>query len=339
MRRPIHRRAALAALAALAGGACGRSRRPAPRDLGPPPGPTLAPGQDAPLTVVASVEPAPYPQSPPKELLANDELALHDWSLAGDAKLARRAVVLVPRHLSVAERVPLLIALHGLGETVDEEMGAYAWVRRYGIAEGYAHLRRPDTIDSLGAMISGERADELRATLAAQPFRGMVVACPYTPNFWKVGPSPEATLDAYARWLFEVLVPRLRAETPALVEPEHLGVDGVSLGGYASLAVGARRAAELGAIGCVQAALSVAEAPGWADRISTTFATTGSRPLHLLTSTLDVFRPSVEALDRALVARKVPHDFRLAIGPHDQPFLRGPGSLEMLLWQSRALGG
>jgi len=33
----------------------------------------------------------------------------------------------------------------------------------------------------------------------------------------------------------------------------------------------------------------------------------------------------------------VAHTFRLAIGPHDQPFLRGPGSLEMLVWHDRNL--
>jgi len=291
----------------------------------------------------ASTEPkiveAPYPQAAPKELIANDELALHDWALPG--QLARRAVVLVPRHLTKGERVPLLVLLHGLAETVDEEMGAYAWVRRYGVGDGYAHLRAPSTItmEGLGKMATEARITELHQTLAQKPFRGMVIACPYTPNIWKVSPDLQGTLDVYAQWIFEVLIPRLRSETPVMIEDAHAGLDGVSLGGHASLGVGARRAAQLGSIGCVQAAIAAADADTWADRFGKAFAVSGPRPLGLLTSTMDVFRKPVEALDAALTKRGIAHDFRLAIGPHDQPFLRGPGSLEMLLWHARALDG
>jgi enterochelin esterase-like enzyme len=286
-------------------------------------------------------EAAPYPTTEPKERLANEELDLHDWSLPGDRSLADRAVVLVPRHLARGERVPLLIALHGLAETASPEMGAYAWVRRYGVAEGYAHLRRPATIsvDGLGKMATEARVSELRATLAESPFRGMVIACPYTPNLWRSSLGVEGLLDAYAKWLFDVLLPRLRAETPVLAGDAHLGVDGVSLGGYASLGVGARKWAQLGAVGCVQAAVSSGEAEHWAERFERARAASGARRLQVLTSTGDAFREGNEALDRALTKHAVPHDFRLAVGPHDQPFLRGPGSVEMLLWHDRALRG
>jgi hypothetical protein len=248
-------------------------------------------------------------------------------------------VVLVPRHLAKGARAPLLIALHGLAETADPEMGAYAWVRRYGLGAGYAHLRRPSTItlDGLGKMATPARIEELQATLAARPFGGMVIACPYTPNLWR-GSTP-AILDAYTKWLFEVLIPRLAAETPVLAGAAHRGIDGVSLGGYASLGIGTRAWGELGAIGCVQAAVSSPEAPRWAEGFARARATSGERRLHVLTSTADAFREGNEALDRALTARGVPHEFRLAVGPHDQPFLRGPGSLEMLLWHDRALRG
>lgn len=284
-------------------------------------------------------EPAPYPKAAAKEQIADGDLDLHDWTLPGDRALCDRAVVLVPRHLAKGERAPLLIALHGLAETADPELGAYAWVRRYGIGAGYAHLRRPATIsvEGLGKMATQARVDELQATLAATPFGGMVIACPYTPNLWRG--SPEAILDAYAKWLFEVLIPRLSAETPVLAGEAHRGIDGVSLGGYASLGVGTRAWGQLGAIGCVQAAVSRAEAPRWAEGFAKARASSGARRLHVLTSTGDAFREGNEALDRALTARGVPHEFRLAVGPHDQPFLRGPGSLEMLLWHDRALRG
>ncbi|MBI2389934.1 MAG: hypothetical protein HYV09_10110 [Deltaproteobacteria bacterium] len=288
-----------------------------------------------------AVAEAPYPKAAPRELIAGGALSLHDWALPGDAKLARRAVVLVPTHLAKGERVPLLIALHGLAETVDEELGAYAWVKKYGIGDGYAHARAPDTITvaGLGKMATEPRVTELRAELSARPFRGMVIACPYTPNIWKAGPTPDSVLDAYAPWLFDVLLPRLRAETPVFAESDRVGLDGVSLGGYASLGVGVRRLDAIGALGCVQAAVSTPDADRWSARIAKAFATHGPRPLHLLTSTLDVFRAPVEALSRALKQRGVAHTLRIAVGPHDQPFLRGPGSLEMLLWHDRALAG
>ncbi len=300
--------------------------------------PSTAPRVDVPGPVDAAPEvaiaDAPYPKTPPKELVG--ELALHDWALPGDAKLGRRAVVLVPTHLKKGERVPLLIALHGLAETVDEEMGAYAWVKRYGIGDGYAHARAPETISlaGLNKMVTELRVAELRAELGKQPFAGMVIACPYTPNIWKAAPTPDLVLDAYTPWLFDVLLPRLRAETPV---NDKVAVDGVSLGGYASLGVGVRKLDSIHSLGCVQAAVSTADADKWAERIAKAFASHGQKPLHLLTSTTDAFRQPVEALSASLKKRSVPHTFRLAIGPHDQPFLRGPGSLEMLLFHDRAL--
>lgn len=288
---------------------------------------------------VDAVEDAPYPSTPAKETIANGELALHDWSLPGDAKLSRRAVVLVPTHLKPGERVPLLIALHGLAETASEELGAYAWVKKYGIGEGYAHARAPETItrEGLGNMATPARVSELRSELFAKAFRGMVIACPYTPNIWKAMATPDLVLDGYAAWLFDVLLPRLRAETPMILDSRSIGLDGVSLGGYASLGVGVRKMDAIGALGCVQAAVSSADADKWSDRIAKAMATHGARPLHLLTSTADAFREPVTALSASLTKRGVAHTFRLALGPHDQPFLRGPGSLEMLLWHDRNL--
>lgn len=338
----MRRRAFLTTAAALA--AC---RRP---EEGPPVGITdysapLPPAPSVSSTATASAlpdaepDPAPYPKTVAKETIADGALALHDWALPGDAKIGRRAVVLVPTHLAKGERVPLLIALHGLAETVDEELGAYAWVKKYGIGNGYAHLRSPETItlDGLGKMATPARIAELHSVLHAWSFRGMVIACPYTPNIWKVAPTPEIALDAYAPWLFDVLVPRLVSETPVYGDAKRTGLDGVSLGGYASLGVGVRRLDRIGALGCVQAAVSVGDADRWADRIGKAFEQHGPRPLHLLTSTLDAFRAPVETLSATLKKRAIAHDFRLAIGPHDQPFLRGPGSLEMLLWHARAL--
>jgi poly(3-hydroxybutyrate) depolymerase len=54
-----------------------------------------------------------------------------------DGAQSRRFVLGVPNHLAAGEHVPLLVLLHGLGETGDERMGAWAWFERYGLACPY----------------------------------------------------------------------------------------------------------------------------------------------------------------------------------------------------------
>src|SRR5690242_5202357 len=51
-----------------------------------------------------------------------------DMKLDGQKDLARRAVVLVPRDVPAETRVPLLVLLHGLGETTNESAGVRAWI-------------------------------------------------------------------------------------------------------------------------------------------------------------------------------------------------------------------
>jgi hypothetical protein len=66
-----------------------------------------------------------------------------DWKLDGGGDLARRAVVLVPRGLGAGQRVPVLVLLHGLGETSSEALGVRAWIDRYGLLTSHARLARP----------------------------------------------------------------------------------------------------------------------------------------------------------------------------------------------------
>jgi hypothetical protein len=293
--------------------------------------------------------------------LATDDLELRDLAVEGDRTLGRRFTLLVPRHLAEGERAPLLVLLHGLGETGDPRAGVYAWLERYGLGTAYARLRRPPVVrTSCRPDWTDARLAEVNASLAARPFRGLVLACPYTPNVFRL-PAPGAALDEYARWLVEVVVPRARRDAPVLAGAAHTGLDGCSLGGFVGLEAFLRRPEAFGAWGGVQSAfgehrapaleLRVAaavelrvqsafgehRAPALAERLRAALAKAGPRPLHLETSTGDPFHDANAALAAELGRRGVAHELRVLPGPHDQPWLREAGTIEMLLWHDRAL--
>jgi enterochelin esterase-like enzyme len=165
----------------------------------------------------------------------------------------------------------------------------------------------------------------------------MAIACPYTPNPWKA-PNPSTFLDAYTSWIVDEMIPRCQIEAPVVPDPAKTGLDGCSLGGYVGIELFLRRPEVFGAWGGVQSALREAAAATYAERLRTTIDRVGARKLHVETSGGDPFRAANELFFRELGRRKVPVDFRIAPGPHDQPWLRETGTLEMLLWHDRALG-
>jgi poly(3-hydroxybutyrate) depolymerase len=218
---------------------------------------------------------------------------------------SRRFVLGVPTHLARDERAPLLVLLHGLGETGDERTGAWAWFERYGLGTSYDRLR------ARGAM------------------RGLVLACPYMPNL-PIG-DPHA-FDAYARWLVEAVAARARAEAPALDSSSSTYLCGCSLGGHFSLEVMLRRADAFGAWGGVQTAISEAAGNRYARKLADAVAPIGPRALLVETSTADPFRAGSTALSTALTRAGVANTFVELPGPHDQQWLRASGTERMLAW-------
>jgi enterochelin esterase-like enzyme len=157
------------------------------------------------------------------------------------------------------------------------------------------------------------------------------VVCPYLPK--EIG-SNDLTYDAYASWLGDVLLPKVRAETPALPDVKATGIDGVSLGGITALRIGLARADLFGVVGALQPAvndLDVAEA--LADDVAAKLA---GRPLRIVTSKEDAYRTTLEGLHAKLDTRKVPHEFFVSEGPHDYLWNKGPGGYEMVVWHDRA---
>jgi len=269
---------------------------------------------------------------------APPDLTVLDLEVEGDKRLATRFTLFIPNHLARDERVPLLVLLHGLGETWDPGIGAYAWVERYGLGTSYARLRRPPlarTSRQLGLFPDAHLA-ELNASLAAQPFRGMAVACPFTPNVSKM-PSPDGALDAYAAWISDVVIPRARKEAPVVPDAAHTAIDGVSLGGYVGLEVFLRRPEVFCAWGGVQSALNAVRLPAYADKLAASLGKSPQPSIHLETSQADPFRETNTALAAMLAQKGVPSSLTVLPGLHDQVFLREAGTIEMLLWHDRRM--
>jgi len=144
-------------------------------------------------------------------------------------------------------------------------------------------------------------------------------------------------LDRFADYLEQALLPAVRAATPTLEGVAHTGLDGVSLGGYVALEVFLRKPQLFGVVGCMQGAFGLALAEVYARRAAEVTERYGARAIHLTTSSYDPFRDAMQRLATRLAERGVSATFTLAPGPHDQRFLREVGTLEMLLFQARAL--
>lgn len=276
------------------------------------------------------------PAAPAKStaLPASVDLELRDIQVSGDRALGRRFLLCVPKHLKQGEKVPLVVLLHGLGETGDERMGAYAWAERYGLVTAYERLRRaPIARTGKRKEWTDARLAEVNAALVKQPFGGLCLVCPYTPNVHK-RPDPSGSLDAYAKWITDVVIPRVRKDAPVYSDAARTAIDGCSLGGYVALEVFLRKPDAFGAFGGVQSAVSEFRAPGYADRLATALAK-GKKPLHLLTSEGDPFLPGNKKVAAALGKKGITCDLRVLPGPHDQPWLREAGTIEMLLWHDR----
>ncbi|NLE86592.1 MAG: hypothetical protein GX607_09360 [Myxococcales bacterium] len=271
----------------------------------------------------------------PADRFASEELEAHDLQVPGRASLARRALVLAPRHLKAGTRPRALVLLHGLGETGNEALGIRAWAELYGLISAYERLRRPplERILPRARYATDERLEELNRSLAARPFEGLLLICPVTPNPYKPGPAAR-TLDAYTEWLFDSLLPTVRERVGPF---SALGIDGCSLGGYAALEVFLRRPTAFATLGSVQGAFGEPRAERYATLLAEALEGKKPVPIHIETSSEDPYRKANELLARRLKDRGVEATLRVPPGPHNQPWLREIGTLEMLLWHDRHL--
>ncbi|HVY44627.1 MAG TPA: hypothetical protein VHB21_02060, partial [Minicystis sp.] len=111
-------------------------------------------------------------------------------------------------------------------------------------------------------------------------------------------------------------------------------LDGCSLGGYVGLEVFLRRPDAFVAWGGVQSAFGAHRAPAYGAALASAVAR-APRPLHVETSEGDPFHDANVALAKELARRGVPHELSVLPGPHDQPWLREAGTVDMLFWHDR----
>jgi hypothetical protein len=248
-----------------------------------------------------------------------------------------RVAVLVPTTRAPGERWPVLVALHGWGEAArGPEEGVWGWPHDYELGASDAELRRRRLrVEAFLGFVSPARYDSLRRDLTRRPYRGMIVVTPYTPDVLSPdGGDPSA---AWSDWLVSTVLPRVRAELPALPTREATGIDGVSLGGLLALETGLRHPETFGVVGALQAAVR-----NRVPRVLGRYVASPTRPaqrIRLLGTRSDRLTRDITALDAAMTERHIPHDLRVVEGPHDYIFNRGAGGVEMLLFHDRALRG
>ena len=295
---------------------------------------------------VASAEPMPKraavaavskPSSaPPAARLPAEE---RTWTFE-KTPVGRMSVVVVLPERAASDRFPVLIAMHGRGETLKgPERGARGWVDDYALGRAVTRLSAPPLVaNDFAGFPDAARIERLNATLAKEPFGGLVLVCPYTPDV--LGrEEPFTTAPPLAEFLVDTLIPKVYRETPALGTPASTGIDGVSLGGRASFAVGFLRPEAFGAVAGLQAAFDPENAREFGARAARAREKNPTLRYRLLTSDADYYLGTTHKLDAALTRAGVSHEFLVTRGTHSYEFNRGPGAIEMLVYHDRVLRG
>jgi hypothetical protein len=308
----MDRRSLLLGSAALALGACSRSGGP------PAPGTTGA---------------APVP--PP----AGGAWKQVSFPVGPDTPEGERAFLLQPWPADAPDPSarPLLVALHGRGEAGHGlDVGAGAWPNEYQLDRVHRRLLSPPiTAGDLLEMTNASRLERLNASLSAAPYRGIGLACPYTPHL--ADTSVEGARP-FGRFVIDQLLPELRSATGSTADRRATGIDGVSMGGRLALWVGLSHPEIFGVVGALQPALRAEEAPLVSELARAAMAR-AKVSLRLVTSEEDYFLAAVRAVSERLRADGVEHELLVIPGTHGYDFNRGPGGADMLLWHERVQRG
>jgi iron(III)-salmochelin esterase len=261
------------------------------------------------------------------------------WRFAKGPFGPTRVVISIPAG-DPSQRYPVLIALHGRGESLKgSRRGARGWLDDYLLERALGRVQRPPLVaGDFEGFVTEDRLRLLNEGLTEHPYAGLIVVCPFLPDVFK-GESAFEQTEPLARFLVDVLLPRVYDKTPALGTPASTGIDGVSLGGRAAWFVGLNRPRAFASVAGLQAALDATELGRISDWAVSAKEQNPALMLRLLTSDEDHFLGVNQQLSALLTRKGVAHELTRVVGTHSYRFNRGPGALEMLLFHDRVLRG
>ncbi len=288
-------------------------------------------------TAVPSAPSAPAPSATARAVEGPWPAAEHTWRFDDTPAGRIDVVVTVPE---TKKRLPVLIALHGQTEAFKPPArGARGWLDDYALTKALARVKAPPlTRADLLRIAPQDRIAELNAALEKQPYEGLIVVTPFTPDILQ-GEKEMSAAIPFGRFVVETLIPRIYADTPALGTPATTGIDGVSLGGRVSLLVGLAHPEHFGVVAALQPAIYPHELDELTRRVREARKANAAFRLRLLTSDGDFYRGTVGAFAKQLDRASLAHRHDVVAGPHSYAFNRGPGAYEMLLFHDRALRG
>jgi hypothetical protein len=262
------------------------------------------------------------------------------WTFDDGAFGPTDVVISIPGTADPAKRYPVLVALHGRGESLKgSRRGARGWFDDYDLGRAMSRLRKPPLRKrDFQGYVSDERLRQINLSLGKQPYDGLIVVCPFLPDVLR-RENAFKEAEPLAAFIVDVLLPRVYDKTPAIGTAATTGIDGVSLGGRAALLVGFSRPLAFGAIEALQAAIDGSEVERFVELGARALADNPRLMLRLLTSDQDHFLRVNQRLSSELESKGVQHRYLRVLGTHSYRFNRGPGSFEMLLYHDRVLRG
>ena len=218
------------------------------------------------------------------------------------------------------KKYPLVIAFGGAGECAKSpRLGALAWMHYYRTDEAVRALQHGRLVSrDFRGLITDKQLYDFNRRLKECPYRGMILACPSSPLL-----SPQSKLEfpEYEAFIIHDLIPELQKRYR--VTPDHIGVDGVSMGGARSMYYGFKYPEVFASIGSIQGAFGP-YLDIYRELVKRNKAALKARSIQLVTSDGDVMQHSVNEMRKLLQAEGISHRYLRLTGPHDYIFNQGP---------------
>jgi predicted esterase len=229
---------------------------------------------------------------------------------------------------------PLVIAFSGAGECVKPpRQGALAWIGDYMLDDAVLALGHSQlTAKDFRGLVTEAQLKAFNRSLRQLPYRGVIVACPYSPPI-TVRTGLES--PAYEAFVMKELIPELQKRYR--VAEGRIGVDGVSMGGARAMYYGFKYPKVFSSIGSLQGAFGPFRKV-YRGLVTRNAPILRQKRIQLITSDRDPMATDVKEMHKLLSASKIPHRYAVLSGPHDYIFNQGPGSLALLVFHNRALG-